>query len=101
MNQPPVAIEIPAELSPLDDLSDAQLRSIVNVTAIQLKDNSHLEELSPHNKSGKLTEHEAIAFDHLIQHAEELIVLRSAALVTLKQRGYDINIYLRFPKHSQ
>ena len=53
-----------------------------------------LHEISAKNKLKKLTEDEQSELAHLLTLNDRAMVLRSEALLLLKNRGYDIAVYL-------
>ena len=73
--------------------SDAQLWAVV-YQRLAWPQSQRLHELSAKNKLEKLTEDEQSEFEHLLTLNDRAMLLRSEALLLLKNRGHDIAAYL-------
>jgi hypothetical protein len=73
--------------------SDAQLWAVVS-QRLAWPQSQRLHELSAKNKLEKLTEDEQSEFEDLLALNDRAMLLRSEALLLLKNRGHDIATYL-------
>ncbi len=80
-------------LDSLHDFSDEQLWEIVNRRLSWVQD-SRLRELLALDKRGTTTEQESNELDDLVAVVDRQMLLRTKALVLMKQRGHDIDAYL-------
>lgn len=80
-----------ASLSPddLSDFSDDQLWALV-WRPLTLSVDLRLRELTEIGKRGLLNESESAEVDQLIEAVDHYVLLRSEALLLLKQRGHDV-----------
>jgi len=81
----------------VDDLhthEDEQLWAIVHQRLVWSQD-ARLQELVEQGKQGTLSTDEQIEMEQLIQLIDQQMLLRSEALLLLKQRGQDIEPYLQ------
>lgn len=90
----PSAADIEAELRELTDYSDAQLWAVV-YRRLPWTHSVRLQELSQKNKQGQLTAAEQREIEQLIDLIDRYMLLRSEALLLLKQRGHDVETYLK------
>ena len=83
------------EVSPdsLVDFSDEQLWEVVHRRLSWAKD-SRLRTLMALGKEGRITEQERQELEHLVAVVDRQMLLRTKALVLMKQRGHDIETYL-------
>ncbi len=79
---------LPDDLS-LDSMTDEQLWALVHRPLAWSAD-LRLRELSDRGKRGNLTAEEQIELERLIGQYDRYVLLRSQALVLLKQRGQDV-----------
>lgn len=84
--------DIDSQLARLEDFSDAQLWSIV-AQRLTAKENERLDYLMENNKLGKLSDTEQVELETLVAKINRQMLLRSDALLRLKQRGYDADNY--------
>lgn len=77
----------------LETLSGEQLWAIVYRPLIESVD-KHLQELTGRSKEGNLSDDELAEMERLVGQVDDYIVLRSKALVLLKERGHDVERYL-------
>ncbi|MBI1258907.1 MAG: hypothetical protein GC204_15665 [Chloroflexi bacterium] len=80
-------------LEALTDYSSLQLWRVV-LNDLSPSEVERLHELSEKNKWETLTQGDEKELDHLIELVDQYMLLRSQALVLLKERGEDINLYL-------
>jgi hypothetical protein len=78
----------------LDDHSNEQLWAVVYDRMLPSQ-SQRLHDLSEKNKWVELTVVEEVELDQLIDLADDNMLLRSEALVLLKQRGEDVDTYLK------
>ncbi len=85
-----------AELTPqlLDRLADEQLWAIVHRRLAWPQD-ARLRQLTALGKRGLLSAEEQAEMERLVEYADRYVLLRSQALLRLKQRGYDIERHLK------
>lgn len=88
----PVPVDKQAELDKLQTLSDTQLWAIV-YQRLSPEDQQQLDTLLEENQQGQLPTSKQHALDNLVAKQNYQILLRSEALVILKQRGRDIESY--------
>lgn len=84
------------ELTPqlLDELSDEQLWAIVYRPLAWAQD-VRLRELTALGKWGGLSGDDPAEMERLVDQVDRCVLLRSQALLLLKQRGYDVERQLR------
>ena len=82
-----------ALLPVLDTLSDAQLWAVVQRRLTWPK-GTRLRELTTANKIATLSNREQSELDSLLEQVDRYTLLRSKALLLLKQRGHPIEKYL-------
>lgn len=82
------------QLQPLTDFSDEQLWRLV-YQPFALEQDARLSELTVLGKSGKLSDEEEREMEGLIGENDRYILLRTQALVMLKQRGHDVERRLK------
>jgi hypothetical protein len=80
--------------SDLASYSDAQLWAVV-YQRLAWAQSQRLHELSTKNKLERLTEDEQRELEDLLAWNDHAMLLRSEALRLLKDRGYDIAVYLK------
>ena len=90
---PPTSTDVATDLAALPGYSDAALWAVV-YQRLAWPQSQRLHELSVKNKLKKLTEDEQSAFEHLLTLNDRAMLLRSEALLLLKNRGHDIAAYL-------
>ena len=90
---PPTSTDVATTLAALPGYSDAQLWAVV-YQRLAWPQSQRLHELSAKNKLEKLTEDEQSDFEHLLALNDHAMLLRSEALLLLKNRGHDIAAYL-------
>jgi hypothetical protein len=83
------------DLSPddLDDLSDEQLWGVV-YQRLAWPHDERLRELTALNQLGRLTQDEAREMEKLVAEVDRFVLLRSKALLLLKQRGHNVEEHL-------
>ncbi len=86
-----------ADLSTLDSLAAFSDGQLWNVVLRRLGENQslRLHNLSDEQKQRALNETEERELDYLLDLVDRLMLLRSKALLLLKQRGQDVDSYLR------
>ncbi len=77
----------------LEDFSDEQLWKIINHGLTWAQD-SRWRELMALNKRGVLTDTESNELDDLLDLIDRQVLMRTKALILMKQRGHDIETYL-------
>lgn len=82
-----------AMLKRLDTLSDVQLWTVV-YQRLMPQDQARYEELRDHLKQQPLRAIEEAELDHLVALIDYQMLLRSKALLLLKERGYDTENYI-------
>ena len=90
---PPTSTDVVATLTAMPNYSDAQLWAVV-YQRLAWPQSQRLHELSAKNKLEKLTEDEQSEFEGLLTLNDRVMLLRSEALLLLKNRGHDIATYL-------
>lgn len=85
------------QISPesLNEFSEEQLWEVVHRRLSWAQD-SRLRELTALGKQGVISEEEKNELEHLVAMLDRQMLLRSKALVLMKQRGHDIEAYLEF-----
>ncbi|MHB8625261.1 MAG: hypothetical protein ACYDBJ_11365 [Aggregatilineales bacterium] len=78
----------------VEELSDEQLWAIVYRPLAWTKD-IRLRELTSLGKFGGLSADEQAETERLVDQVDRYVLLRSQALLLLKQRGYDVEHHLR------
>jgi hypothetical protein len=81
-----------ATLKRLQTLSDVQLWAVV-YQRLTTPDQERLSELSTRNKVETLTSDEQLELEALLALVDHQVLLRSEALLLLKQRGFEIDRY--------
>ncbi len=79
----------------IPNLSDNELWGIVHQN-FALPQDTRLRELTALGKQGALTAANQAELDALIEAYDQFVLIRSQALLTLKQHGYDVEKILRF-----
>ncbi len=79
----------------LEQFSDEQLWKIINHQLTWAQD-SRWRKLMTLNKRGLLTEQENSELDDLADLIDRQVLMRSKALLLMKQRGHDIDSYLGY-----
>jgi hypothetical protein len=90
---PPTSTDVVATLTAMPNYSDAQLWAVV-YQRLAWPQSQRLHELSAKNKLEELTEDEQSEFEYLLTLNDHAMLLRSEALLLLKNRGHDIATYL-------
>jgi len=91
---PPSPTDLATCLAALPSYSDAQLWAVV-YQRLAWPQSQRLHELSAKNKLERLTEDEQRELEDLLSSNDHAMLLRSEALRLLKNRGYDIETYLK------
>ncbi len=78
----------------LGSLTDEQLWAIVH-RALAWPQDSRLRELTALGKQGRLSTEEQAELERLVDQVDRYVVVRSQALLLLKERGYDVEQRLR------
>jgi len=91
---PPSSADLAATLAALSGYSDAQLWAVV-YQRLAWPQSQRLHELSAKQKLERLTEDEQYELADLLGANDRAMLLRSEALRLLKNRGYDIEAYLK------
>jgi hypothetical protein len=78
----------------LQNYTDEQLWTVIDQRLTQNQD-TRLRELIALGKQGQITSDEKAEMERLIDLVDHQMLLRSEALLLLKQRGYDVDLYLR------
>lgn len=77
----------------LAQYNDEQLWAVVHQRLVWPQEN-RLRELIALGKEGQISEVEKVELEHLISLVDHITLLRSQALLLLKQRGHDIEKHL-------
>lgn len=77
----------------LENFSDEQLWKIINHQLTWAQD-SRWRELMANNKKGTLSRAESNELDNLLDIIDRQVLMRTKALVLMKQRGHNIETYL-------
>jgi hypothetical protein len=91
---PPSSADLATSLAALSGYSDAQLWAVV-YQRLAWPQSQRLHELSANKKLERLTEDEQHELEDLLSSNDRGMLLRSEALRLLKNRGYDIEVYLK------
>ena len=91
---PPSTADLATSLAALSGYSDAQLWAVV-YQRLAWPQSQRLHELSAKKKLERLTEDELRELEDLLSSNDRAMLLRSEALRLLKNRGYDIEAYLK------
>ena len=91
---PPSSADLDTSLAALPGHSDAQLWAVV-YQRLAWPQSQRLHELSANKKLERLTEDEQHELEDLLGSNDRAMLLRSEALRLLKNRGYDIETYLK------
>ena len=91
---PPSTADLATSLAALSGYSDAQLWAVV-YQRLAWPQSQRLHELSANKKLGRLTEDEQHELEDLLSSNDRAMLLRSEALRLLKNRGYDLEAYLK------
>jgi len=88
--------DLPDDLNPaaLNAFSDEQLWALV-YRPFALAQDARLRELTALGKAGYLSDEEQSEMERLIEQVDQYVLVRSQALVLLKQRGYDVEQRLK------
>ncbi|MGH2346064.1 MAG: hypothetical protein ACRDG4_12620 [Chloroflexota bacterium] len=78
----------------LETLPDAELWALVH-RRMAWPEGARIRELTAHGKQVTLSDGEQSELADLIDEADRLILLRSRALLVLRQRGHDVGEYLK------
>lgn len=90
---PPTSTDVATILAAMPGYSDAQLWAVV-YQRLAWPQSQRLHELSAKNKREELTENEQSELEYLLTLNDHAMLLRSEALILLKNRGHDIATYL-------
>jgi hypothetical protein len=91
---PPASTDVTTRLAALNSYSDEQLWAVV-YQRLAWPQAQQLHELSAKKKLGELTKDEQRELEDLLTANDHAMLLRSEALLLLKNRGYDIATYLQ------
>jgi hypothetical protein len=91
---PPSSADLATNLAALSGYSDAQLWAVV-YQRLAWPQSQRLRELSANKKLERLTDEEQHELEDLLSANDRAMLLRSEALCLLKNRGYDIEAYLK------
>jgi len=91
---PPSSVDLASTLAALSGYADAQLWAVV-YQRLAWPQSQRLHELSAKQKFERLTEDEQHELADLLGANDRAMLLRSEALGLLKNRGYDIEAYLK------
>ncbi|HEX2278650.1 MAG TPA: hypothetical protein VHN13_16245 [Candidatus Tectomicrobia bacterium] len=91
---PPSPADLATSLAALPSYSDAQLWAMV-YQRLAWPQSQRLHELSAKNKLERLTKEEQLELEDLLSSNDQAMLLRSEALRLLKNRGYNIEAYLK------
>ena len=91
---PPSSADLATSLAALSGYSDAQLWAVV-YQRLAWPQSQRLHELSANQKLERLTDDEQHELEDLLSSNDRAMLLRSEALRLLKNRGYDIEAYLK------
>jgi len=91
---PPASTDVATCLAALPGYSDEQLWAVV-YQRLAWPQAQRLQELSAKNTLGTLSDDEQRDVDNLLALNDRAMLLRSEALLLLKNRGYDIEAYLK------
>jgi hypothetical protein len=94
LSQPSVSASVDSLLSGLSNYSDTQLWAVVH-RHLPWVHSLRLRELNAKGKEGALTSAEENELDGLVTLVDRIMLLRSQALLLLKQRGQDVETYLK------
>lgn len=78
----------------LETFTDEQLWAVV-YRQIAFPQDARLRELTTLSKRGSLTSDEQTEMDNLVDYIDRYVLLRSKALLLLKQRGHDVERRLK------
>ena len=88
------ATDVNKALEALDTFKDYELWAIVS-RRLSPSDAGHLQELGSEEKRTSLTAEEQHQLDRLLSQVNRDMLLRSKALMLLKERGHDITTYVK------
>ena len=91
---PPSCADLATSLAAPSGYSEAQLWAVV-YQRLAWPQSQRLHELSANKKLERLTEDEQHELEDLLSSNDRAMLLRSEALRLLKNRGYDIEAYLK------
>ena len=91
---PPSSADLATSLADLPGYTDAQLWAVV-YQRLAWPQSQRLHELSTKSKLERLTADEQRELEDLLSSNDRAMLLRSEALRLLKNRGYDIEAYLK------
>ena len=81
------------QLNRLSDCTDEQLWALIYQRLTQSQD-YRMRELLDRGTEGKLTDQENAELKYYVDLVDRQMLLRSRALVLLKERGHDIDVYV-------
>ncbi|MBA3874167.1 MAG: hypothetical protein H0X30_33965 [Anaerolineae bacterium] len=87
-------MDINPVLEELDSFADDELWGVVN-RRLSFKDTDRLHFLGSEEKRFSLTDDERAEFDRLVDQVNRDMLLRSKALLLLKERGHDTDTYIK------
>ncbi len=88
------ATDVDKALDALDTFKDYELWAIVN-RRLSVSDEARLHFLASEEKRDDLTSEEQNEFDLLLAQVNRDMLMRSKALLLLKERGHDITTYVK------
>jgi hypothetical protein len=91
---PPASANIATLLAALPDYPNVQLWAVV-YRRLPWTQSLRLRELSAKGQQGALTHTEQAELEQLLEWVDRDMLLRSEALLLLKQRGQDVDAYLK------
>jgi succinate dehydrogenase flavin-adding protein (antitoxin of CptAB toxin-antitoxin module) len=92
-SQPSLSTDLAANLAELVSFSDEQLWAIVH-RRLPWSESLRLRELIAQSKQTALVDSEQRELEHLLELVDRSMLLRSEALLRLKERGRDVERYL-------
>lgn len=90
----PLALDTETTLNMLDSLPDEYLWIIAYLHLTPRQEN-RLRDLVSQSKTGNLSPEETSEEEHLLALVDRHMLLRSKALLLLKQRGHDLKTYIQ------
>jgi len=88
------AVDVDKALDALDTFKDYELWAIVS-RRLSVTDSDRLHFLASEEKRTTLTPEELSEFDRLVDQVNRDMLMRSKALLLLKERGHDITTYVK------
>jgi hypothetical protein len=98
-SQPSLSNDLTANLAELVNYSDEQLWAIVH-RRLPWSDSMRLRELIAQSKQTALADSEKRELEYLLELVDRSMLLRSEALLRLKERGRDVERYLKRPART-